>query len=81
MQAGFTKLEKGQLEIKKDISEIKDDISKLESKITKIEFLLESEIKPKIELSLEGHKTNTEQLSRIENEVSKHEEVILRRVK
>lgn len=52
----------------------------IESGVRKIDIKLE-ELDKKVDLSLEGHKTNTEQLNRIENEVSRHEEFILKRVK
>lgn len=39
------------------------------------------EIDKKVDLSLEVHKTNTDQLNRIEQDVAQHEEIILRRVK
>lgn len=72
------KLEVGGLSRKVDNLEGKVD--KLENRMMKVEFKLE-EIDNKVQLSLEGHKTNTEQLNRIENRVSKNEEFILRRVK
>ena len=35
----------------------------------------------KLEALFDGYKQNAEQLNNIENEISKHEEVILRRIK
>jgi len=59
---------------------IKIDLHKMKNDIKKIDFNIEGFDK-KVDLSLEGHKSNTEQLTRIEQEVSKHEEIILKRVK
>lgn len=53
----------------------------LEKRQQKLEMLIENDIKPRIETLFDGYKQNTEQLSRIENEVSKHEEIIFKRVK
>jgi len=66
-------LMEGQEAIKIDIGSVKNDIKKIDFKI--------EELDKKTDFSLEGHKTNTEQLNRIENEVSKQQEIILRKVK
>ena len=66
-------LMEGQEAIKISIVSVKNDILKINFKI--------EELDKKTDFSLEGHKTNTEQLNRIENEVSKQQEVILRKVK
>jgi len=59
---------------------MKIDIGSVKNNIKKIDFKIE-ELDKKVDFSLEGHKTNTEQLNRIENEVSKQQEIILRKVK
>ena len=59
---------------------MKIDIGSMKNDIKKIDFNIE-ELDKKVDFSLEGHKTNTEQLNRIENEVSKQHEIILRKVK
>lgn len=59
---------------------MKIDIGSMKNDIKKIDFNIE-ELDKKVDFSLEGHKTNTEQLNRIENEVSKQQEIILRKVK
>lgn len=64
----------------KRLDKIESRIDNMESRMTKTDINLE-ELNKKVDLSLEGHKTNAEQLTRIEKEVSKHEEIILRRVK
>jgi len=45
---------------------IKIDIGSVKNNIKKIDFKIE-ELDKKTDFSLEGHKTNTEQLNRIEN--------------
>jgi len=57
-----------------DVDELEEGQSRLEKTVTKIE----QEHGKKIEALLDGYKQNTEQLDRIEKEVSMHEEIILR---
>ena len=57
-----------------DVAEIKDDVRKTSSKI-------DNEVIPKINILFDGYKQNSDKLDRIEEEVSKHEEIILRRIK
>ncbi|KOF56789.1 hypothetical protein AGR56_08970 [Clostridium sp. DMHC 10] len=64
----------------KRLDKIESKMDSMESRMTKIDIKLE-ELDKKVDLSLEGHKTNVEQLNRIEKEVSKHEDFILRRIK
>jgi predicted nucleic acid-binding Zn-ribbon protein len=63
-------LKLGQEDLKKEVSEIKKTVIKIEDDHGK-----------KLETLFDGYKQNSEQLNRIETEVSKHEEVILKRVK
>lgn len=80
MQHGFKSVREEMNDIKGDVSTLKEDVSELKNKVRKIDIKLE-EVDKKIDLSIEGHKTNTEQPGRIEKEVAKHEEFILKRVK
>lgn len=57
------------------------DISGVKNEVLMINMRIEHDIMPKLEVLFDGYKQNTEQLSRIEVEVTKHEEVILRRIK
>lgn len=57
-----------------DISEVKDETRKINAKI-------DHEVMPKINTLFDGYKQNSDKLDRIEEEVSKHEEIILRRIK
>ncbi|MFA5535779.1 MAG: hypothetical protein WDA53_01245 [Bacillota bacterium] len=55
---------------------------KLDQKADKSDIVrLENTLLPKIDILFEGQQLNAEKLTRIEQEVSKHEEVILRRYK
>ena len=55
---------------------------KLDEKADKTDIVkLENDLAPKIEALFDGYKQNTEKLDRIEKEVSKQEEIIMRRVK
>lgn len=65
--------------LKKDMNEVK---IKLDPKADKTDIVrLENNFGPKVETLFDGYKQNTEQLNRIEEEVKKHDEIILRRVK
>ncbi len=57
-----------------DMSEVKNEVRKTNAKI-------DHDIIPKITVLFDGHKQNSDKLDRIETEVSKHEEIILRRIK
>lgn len=77
--------------ITKDVSELKTDVSGLEkgqkkvedelSIVRRIAIDMEQDHGKKLTLLLELHKQNADKLDRIEKEISKHEEIILRRVK
>jgi len=67
LKTGQKKLEAGQI--------------KLEEGQRKLEMSMEHDIKSKIDALFDGWKQNTTQLERIEEEVSRHEEVILRKIK
>ena len=62
-----------------DVEEIKIE---LDQKADKTDIVrLENEVLPKIDALFDGQQLNSEKLERIEIEVSRHEEVILRRLK
>ncbi|HOJ49103.1 MAG TPA: hypothetical protein PLD48_09635 [Bacillota bacterium] len=64
-----------------DVSGLKNDVSGLKDGQKRIEIMLEHDIKPKIQALFDGYKQHTDQLDRIEKEVSRHDEFILRRIK
>ena len=75
---GLTKQVDG---LTKDVAELKKGQKDLKSETTKTNIVIENDIKPKIDALFDGYKQNTEKLEKIEEEVSKHEEIILRRIK
>lgn len=55
---------------------------KLDEKADKSDIIrLENELAPKVQALFDGYKQHTDVLERIENEVTKQEEIIMRRVK
>lgn len=55
---------------------------KLDEKADKSDIIrLENELEPKVQALFDGYKQHTDILGRIENEVTKQEEIIMRRVK
>lgn len=68
----------------KDVSGLTKDVSELkegQSNLKRIVIDLEEDHGKKLTLLLGGYKQNADKLDRIEKEVSKREEIILRRVK
>lgn len=53
----------------------------VEKEAKKTNVAIEHDIKPKLSALFDGYKQHTDQLERIEKEVSKHNEFILRRIK
>lgn len=70
MQEGF----KG---VKDEFKGVNERLDKIEDRVT----VIEQDHGKKIDLLFDGYKQNAQILDRIEQEVSKHEEVIIRRVK
>lgn len=64
-----------------EMQEIKTDVKDIKKRVTKIEVAIEDDIKPTIKATLDGYKANSEKLTRIEQEVSKHDEFIMKRIK
>ncbi len=67
MQEGF-----GQLNLR---------IDNMEGEIKKTNAKMDHEVMSKLDALFDGYKQNADKLDRIEKEVSKHEEIILRRIK
>lgn len=57
------------------------DINELKDRVTNIEVKIENEISPKISALFDGWQQHTDQLNRIEEKVSTHEEFIIKRIK
>jgi wobble nucleotide-excising tRNase len=68
-------------ETKEEFRALKNHVTKIDAQLTKIEITLETDINPKIEALFDGHKQNTKLLEEIHDEVAKHEEFIIKRVK
>ena len=64
-----------------DVISLKEGQLNLKNEVKKTNIAIENDIKPKIDALFDGYKQNADKLDRIEEEVSKHEEIILRRVK
>jgi hypothetical protein len=60
-----------------DMDDIKAEISSIKNTVIKIE----NDHGRKLNALFDGYKQNAEQLTRIEDEVSKHEEIIIKRIK
>jgi hypothetical protein len=56
-------------------------VIKLVKHTTKTDLIIENDIKPKIQTLFDGYFQNSDKLDRIEKEVSRQEEVILRKIK
>ena len=65
----------------KDVNDLKEGQNRLEHAQSKTEIVLEHDIKNQLQILFDGQKQQGDQLSRIEEEVKKHDEVILRRIK
>jgi gamma-glutamylcyclotransferase (GGCT)/AIG2-like uncharacterized protein YtfP len=61
-------------EMQEGFGEVKGEIKKTNAKI-------DHQVMPKIDALFDGYKQSSDKLDRIEEEVSKHEEIILRRIK
>lgn len=64
-----------------DVEEIKEGQKDVSQRVTKVEAILENNVNTKLEALLDGYKQNAEKINKIEKEVSKQEEIIMRRVK
>ena len=67
--------------LENDNKEMKDDIKTVKENLNKTNVTIEHALMPKIEVLFDGQLQNTQQLKRIENAVSKHEEIIMRKIK
>jgi len=70
MQEGFT-------EINSRINNLESEMRETKNKV----IIIEQEHGKKLDTLFDGYKQNADKLDRIEKEVSKHEEIILRRIK
>ncbi|GAB6086430.1 hypothetical protein [Alkaliphilus crotonatoxidans] len=72
--------EKMYTEMKEGFKSINDCLDGVEDRLNKVETKLENNIETKIDALFDGYKQNADKLDRIEKEVLKHDEIILRKV-
>ncbi|HAE92596.1 MAG TPA: hypothetical protein DCG60_08155 [Tissierella sp.] len=77
----FDNMENDIKDLKGDVGSLKTDVGSLKTDVTKLNTKIEHDLMPKITALFDDYKQNSDKLDRIEKEVSKHEEIILRRVK
>jgi hypothetical protein len=77
MKEGFKSVDNRFEKLDTEVNEIKRELSSVNKTVIKIE----QDHGAKLDVLFDGQKQHTEQLDRIEKEVAKHEEVIIRRVK
>ena len=68
-------------EMQEEFKGMNSRVDGLENEVKKINAKIDHEVMPKIDALFDGYKQNSEKLDRIEKEVSRHEEIILRRIK
>lgn len=73
----YSEMINGFKEVKSEISELKSELREVKDRV----ITIENDHGKKLAALFDGHLQNTQQLDRIEEEVSKHEDIILRRVK
>ncbi|QAT40668.1 hypothetical protein [Clostridium sp. JN-9] len=73
----YADLKAGQDDLKKEVKSNTENINKLSKTVLHIE----QDHGRKLDALFDGYKQNSEKLTRIEEEVSKHKEIILKRVK
>ena len=84
MQEGFKQVNNKIDKVDGRIDKVDGRIDKIDGRIDKLEktvFKMEQEHGQKLDALFDGYKQNSEQLNRIEHEVAKDEEVVLRKIK
>ena len=80
MQDGFKKVDDQFKKIDEQFIEVRQEINELKKVTTRIELSIENEINPKLDALFDGQTQTNERLDRIEKEVQKHEDIIIRKV-
>jgi len=84
MSKMYEEMQEGFKEVKGEIKEVKIRLDRVEDRLDKVEntvIKIEQDNGKKLSALFDGHEQNSRKLDRIEKEVSKHEEVILRRIR
>ena len=63
------------------LENVENRLTNVENEVQKINISIENDIKPSISALLDGYKQNSEQITRIENRLNEHDEIIIKRVK
>jgi chaperonin cofactor prefoldin len=77
-------LKKGQANLEKKVDSMEKKVDSMEKKVDAIDktvIRIENEHGNKLTALFDGHKQNADKLDRIEKEVTKQEEIIMRRIK
>ena len=83
MQGDISDLMQGQAELRTDVAELKEDVRRIDKKVELIDktvIRIENNHGEKLAVLFDGQKQNSQLLETIKEEVSRHEEVILRKV-
>jgi len=75
------RIENGANETNSRFDTMNERFNRIENEVKKTNFTIEHDIIPKINVLFDGYKQNTDQLERIEKAVSKHEDIIIRKIK
>lgn len=68
-------------EMKDGFKQVNERLAKVESEVKKTNITIENDIMPKIDVLFDGHIQNSDKLDRIEKEVNRQDEIILRKIK
>jgi len=80
MEKMYEEIQEIKKEVRLNTNKIDDNTEKIDS-VAKVVFRIENDHGKKLEALFDGYKQNSEKLIRIEMEVSRQEEVILRKIK
>lgn len=81
MEVKMDKMEKRMDSMESKMNVMENKINDIDSEVKKINAKIDHEIMPKLSALFDGYKQNSDKLERIEDEVSKQEEIILRKIK
>jgi len=76
---------KGELtEVKEEVSTVKGELAEVKFRLTSVENIvtrIEHDHGQKLQVLFDGYKQHTDQLERIEKELTRHDEFIMKRIK
>ena len=77
----YSEMQVGFKEVRSEVNEVRSEVNEVRNEVKKTNTKIDHEVMPKIDALFDGYKQNSNKLDRIEEEVAKHEEIILRRIK